>query len=60
MGWIDTNTNFKVKRFLNGQPNVSFEEFKRMAEALFSAIQYDFIWIVVSVVIGLLLCRLVL
>ena len=42
MGWIDTNTNFKVKRFLNGQPNVSFEEFKRMAEALFSAIQYDF------------------
>lgn len=42
MGWIDTNTNFKVKRFLNGQPNVSFDEFKRMAEALFSAIQYDF------------------
>lgn len=42
MGWIDTNTNFKVKRFLNGQPNVSFEEFKSMAEALFSAIQYDF------------------
>lgn len=42
MGWIDTNTNFKVKRFLNGQPNVSFDEFKSMAEALFSAIQYDF------------------
>ena len=42
MGWIDTNTNFKVKRFLNGQPNVSFGEFKSMAEALFSAIQYDF------------------
>jgi hypothetical protein len=42
MGWIDTNTNFKVKRFLNGQPNVSFGEFRSMAEALFSAIPYDF------------------
>lgn len=42
MGWIDTNTNFKVKRFLNGQPNVSFDEFRSMAESLFSAIPYDF------------------
>ena len=42
MGWIDTNTNFKVKDFLNGQPQISFAEFKSMAEALFSAIPYDF------------------
>lgn len=42
MGWIDTNTNFKVKRFENGKPDVSFGEFKSMAEALFSAIPYDF------------------
>lgn len=42
MGWIDTNTNFKVKDFLNGQPQITFAEFKSMAEALFSAIPYDF------------------
>ena len=42
MGWIDTNTNFKVKDFLNGQPSISFDEFRSMAEALFSAIPYDF------------------
>lgn len=42
MGYIDTNTNFKVKEFLNGDPQISFGEFKSMAEALFSAIPYDF------------------
>lgn len=41
MGWIDTNTNFKVKRFENGKPNIAFSEFKTMAESLFSAIPYD-------------------
>ena len=42
MGSIDTGLAFKVKEFENGRPNISFGSFQRMAEALFSAIPYDF------------------
>ena len=39
---IDTGETFKVKEFYNSQPNISFSSFQHMAEALFSAIPYDF------------------
>jgi len=41
---IDTGESFQVKEFYNSQPNISFSSFQSMAEALFSAIPYDFYW----------------
>ena len=41
-GGIDTNTNFKVKDFENGTPQISFSSFQSMAEAIFNAIPYRF------------------
>lgn len=41
-GGIDTNTNFKVKDFENGTPQISFSSFQSMAEAIFTAIPYRF------------------
>lgn len=39
---IDTGETFKVKEFYNSQPSISFSSFQHMAEALFSAIPYEF------------------
>ena len=39
---IDTGMAFKVKEFYNSQPSISFGSFQSMAEALFSAIPYEF------------------
>ena len=39
---IDTGTAFKVKEFYNSRPQISFGSFQKMAEALFSAVHYDF------------------
>lgn len=42
LNYIDTGMAFKVKEFENGSPNVSWSSFRQMAEALFTAIPYDF------------------
>lgn len=42
MGYIDSGLAFKVKEFENGRPNISFDSFVKMAEALFSVIGYDY------------------
>ena len=42
LGYIDSGMAFKVKEFENGKPKISFDSFRKMAEALFSTIQYDF------------------
>jgi hypothetical protein len=39
---IPTGQSFKVKEFYNSQPQISFDSFRKMAEALFSAIPYEF------------------
>lgn len=40
---IDTGLDtFHPKEFYNSTPNISFDSFRKMAEALFSAIPYDF------------------
>ena len=39
---IPTGQTFKVKEFYNSQPQISFSSFQRMAEALFSAIPYEY------------------
>lgn len=39
---IDTGESFQVKEFYNSQPQISFSSFQHMAEALFSAIPYEF------------------
>ena len=41
---IDTGMAFKVKEFYTSQPQISWGSFQQMAEALFSAIPYDFYW----------------
>lgn len=42
MGHIDTGLAFQVKDFETGTPNISFDSFKTMAEALFTAIPYSY------------------
>ncbi|MBQ9026200.1 MAG: hypothetical protein IJ104_07500 [Methanobrevibacter sp.] len=42
LGYIDSGMAFKVKEFENGRPKISFDSFRKMAEALFSTITYDF------------------
>ena len=39
---IPTGQSFKVKEFYNSQPQISFASFQHMAEALFSAIPYEY------------------
>jgi hypothetical protein len=42
LGGIATKTGFKVGEFNNGKPNITWEQFKSMAGAIFSAIPYKF------------------
>ena len=42
LGGIATSTKFKVGEFENGQPQISWEAFQSMAQAIFSAIPYKF------------------
>ena len=37
-----TSQGFKVKDFENGEPNITFSDFKRMAEDVFSQCHYEF------------------
>lgn len=42
LGGIGTSTHFQVGEFNNGQPKISWDAFKSMAQAIFSAIPYRF------------------
>jgi len=39
-----TSKGFKVGDFENGEPNITFSDFKQMAEDVFSQCHYDFYW----------------
>lgn len=42
VGRYSTNKGFKVKDFLTGIPNISFDEFRSIAEDVYSQTQYEF------------------
>lgn len=42
LGKYQAGNGFKVKEFLSGTPNISFDTFQNTAEAIFSQIPYDF------------------
>lgn len=40
-GNVDTGLAFKVRDFATGTPNISFDSFKQMAQAIFRTVPYD-------------------
>lgn len=42
IGKYQTSPSFKVKEFLNGTPNITFDTFRQMAEDVFSQCHYEF------------------
>lgn len=44
IGKYETSKGFRVGDFENGEPEITFSDFKQLAEDVFSQIQYDFYW----------------
>lgn len=44
LGKYDTGLSFKVKEFEGGEPNISYDTFRKMAENVFSQCHYEFYW----------------